>query len=625
MGKITADSRTVSELLDNRYEVDYYQREYRWEERQVAELLDDLIAKFQDSYEPGDEREAVREYEKYFLGSVVIAERGTARFIVDGQQRLTTLTLVLVELYRRQEGRPDLPSRIFSQQYGKERFNIAVPERDRVMRAIYYDDAPYDPAAEADPSARNIWDRFAELGSLLVISEKQPDGSEPIAHFTDWLLHNVVLVEIVATDEEDAYTIFETMNDRGLSLSEAEMLKGYLLSRIADDGKRHEANELWRARLLELIERSKDDELDFFKAWLRARWAESIRERKKGSVNQDFDHIGSGFHKWVRESAPRLDLDSPSDFERFVFEDFDRYSKHYLRARGWGEALREPFEAVFFNSQNNFTLQYPLLLAPVGPGDSAEVADRKMRMVATFIDIYIARRVINNRTLTYSAIVYTMFGLMKGLRATAGLGGLREYLETRLDEMEEQFDDAPFAEFRRHQQNQRFVFNLLARMTYFVERAAAKPTSFEKYLDRSAKNRYDVEHIWPDTLDAYIELYPDRFKTREQAQLFRDRLGGLVLLPEKVNRSLQAKPFIEKRDNYLADNLLAGSLHPAAYGNNPGFTSWLAAAGLEFVPYDDFTPEALEARQALYMGLCRLIWSPDRLGEIEAAPSPAPV
>jgi Protein of unknown function (DUF1524) len=191
--------------------------------------------------------------------------------------------------------------------------------------------------------------------------------------------------------------------------------------------------------------------------------------------------------------------------------------------------------------------------------------------------------------------------------------------------MDEQFDDAAFAEFRRHQQNQRFVFNLLARMTYFVERAAAKPTSFEKYLDRSAKNRYDVEHIWPDTLDFYVEQYPDRFKTREQAQLFRDRLGGLVLLPEKVNRSLQAKPFIEKRNNYLADNLLAGSLHPAAYVNNPGFTSWFAGAGLDFVPCDDFSPAALEARQALYMDLCRLIWSPDRLGEALPGPSPAPV
>src|SRR4051812_705939 len=245
MGKITADSRTVDQLLGHRYEVDYYQREYRWEERQVAELLDDLVAKFQDSYEPGDERQRVAAYEKYFLGSIVIAERDGRRFIVDGQQRLTTLTLVLVFLNQAQPERTDIAPRIFSELYGAKQFNIAVPEREPVMRAIYQGE-PYDPAAEKDTSARNIWDRYHDVESLFEIEERQPDGTQPLAHFTDWLMHNVVLVEILATDEEDAYTVFETMNDRGLSLSPAEMLKGYLLSRVDDEARRETANALWR-------------------------------------------------------------------------------------------------------------------------------------------------------------------------------------------------------------------------------------------------------------------------------------------------------------------------------------------------------------------------------------------
>jgi hypothetical protein len=70
-----------------------------------------------------------------------------------------------------------------------------------------------------------------------------------------------------------------------------------------------------------------------------------------------------------------------------------------------------------------------------------------------------------------------------------------------------------------------------------------------------------------------------------------------VLLPEKVYRSLQAKPYAQKRDKYLADNLLAGSLHPATYGNNPGFTNWSAREGLPFKAYDDFTVEAIEERR----------------------------
>ncbi len=415
MGKITADSRTVSQLLDHRYEVDYYQREYRWEERQVAELIEDLVQKFQDSYEPGDERPKVASYEKYFLGSIVIAEREGRRFIVDGQQRLTTLTLMLLHLQKLQPDRADLTPRIFSEHFGQKEFNVAVPEREQVMRAIFQGDQ-YDPTTEPDPSARNIWDRFEDIQSLFTIQAHDLKDNEPVPHFTDWLLNCVVLVEILATDEEDAYTVFETMNDRGLSLSQAEMLKGYLLSQIDEEAGRTQANELWRERMLELIERSKDDELDFFKAWLRARHAETIRERRKGAVPRDFDHIATQFHKWVREAWQAIGLATPSSFLGFVRQDFERYSRHYLDARRWADELTEPYEAVFFNARNNFTLQYTLMLAPVRTEDPADVAAEKMRLVATFIDIYVARRVVNYRTLGRSAIEYTMFGLMKDLR-----------------------------------------------------------------------------------------------------------------------------------------------------------------------------------------------------------------
>ena len=623
MGKITADSRTVDELLSYRYDVDYYQREYRWEKRQVAELVEDLVGKFEDSYEPGDERERVARYDTYFLGSVVIAERDGHRFIVDGQQRLTTLTLLLVHLHRLQPSRADIPSRIFSERYGKQQFNIGVPERTAAMQAIYKRDA-YDPAAEKDPSARNIWDRFQDTESLFGIEERELDGREPVAHFTDWLLHNVVLVEILTTDEEDAYTVFETMNDRGLNLSPAEMLKGYLLSRIENPAVREQANDLWRDRMLALIQRSKDDELDFPKAWLRARHAATIRERKKGAVNRDFEHIGTAFHKWVREQSGNIGLATPSAFAEFVTVDFEHYSRHYLRARSWAEDLTEPYEAVFFNALNNFTLQYPMLLAPIERGDPEELAAEKMRVVATFLDIYIARRIVNYRSLGYSAIVYTMFQWIKELRRQHDLDQLRVFLRERLDAMPEQFEWQSFKDFRRHQQNQSFVFNLLARLTYFVERRSAKPTSFGKYLDRSPANRYDVEHVWSSTsLDNLVERHPELFKTREQAAFYRERVGGLVLLPEKVNRSLQNKPYHAKRDRYFEDNLLAGSLHPNAYLDNPGFARFRDDGGLPFTSYEDFTAEALEDRQKLYMELCRRVWDPARLEAQRSAPTPA--
>ena len=130
----------------------------------------------------------------------------------------------------------------------------------------------------------------------------------------DWLVENVHLVEITAYSDGDAYTIFETMNDRGLSLTPADMLKGYLLANITDADKRTRASRVWKERVQALAELGKDEDADGIKSWLRSQYAESIRERKRGAAPQDFDLIGTEFHRWVRdhEDAPRARRRAPS-------------------------------------------------------------------------------------------------------------------------------------------------------------------------------------------------------------------------------------------------------------------------------------------------------------------------
>ncbi|MCY3953507.1 MAG: DUF262 domain-containing protein, partial [bacterium] len=98
---IVGSARSVSQLLSNtRYGLDFYQREYRWAEAQVADLLDDLTDRFLDEYESSHERPAVASYRPYFLGPIVTAQRDGVRYLVDGQQRITTLTLLLICLRR---------------------------------------------------------------------------------------------------------------------------------------------------------------------------------------------------------------------------------------------------------------------------------------------------------------------------------------------------------------------------------------------------------------------------------------------------------------------------------------------------------------------------------------------
>jgi hypothetical protein len=288
---IDGHARTVRELLDTaKYAIDSYQREYAWQERQVREPIDDLTGKFLDHYEPGHARHEVERYGHYFLGSVVVSHKLGQRFVVDGQQRLTTLTLLLIYLNNLQADRPDqrdVRNLIYSERYGRRSFNIDVPDRAGIMQAPLEGETP-KVNGESD-SVRNLAARHADI----VDHFPQEIADAALLFFIDWLLENVHLVVIDAYADEDAYTIFETMNDRGLSLSLPDMLKGYVLAKITHEDDQRAVNTTWKAQIQRLREIGDEGDVDFFKDWLRARHAQIIRPGKKGAENKDFERIGS--------------------------------------------------------------------------------------------------------------------------------------------------------------------------------------------------------------------------------------------------------------------------------------------------------------------------------------------
>ena len=222
-------------------------------------------------------------------------------------------------------------------------------------------------------------------------------------YFVDWLIENVHLVEITAYSDEDAYTIFETMNDRGLSLTPADMLKGYLLANITDNEKRTRASNLWKDRVQALTDIGKDEDADGIKSWLRSQCAGSIRERKRGAAPQDFDLIGTEFHRWVRDHEGALGLTAPGEFARFIERDFKLYTGWYERLRKAAESLTPRLECIYFIAQHNFTLQYPVLRAPLCVADDETTVLRKLRIVAAYIDILIHRRIWNLRAIAKHA------------------------------------------------------------------------------------------------------------------------------------------------------------------------------------------------------------------------------
>jgi uncharacterized protein with ParB-like and HNH nuclease domain len=603
--KIEAKNRSIVEVLDKKkYTVDYYQREYSWQQKHIEQLVTDLSTAFLNEYEPQHERTEVENYNSYYLGPFVLSEKEGMRSIIDGQQRLTSLTLILVYLNNLQKSygvNEAIEGLIFSEKFGKKSFNIDVPERTKCLQALF-EQGEYSPADDADVSTLNMVERYSDIAEAF---PKEVDA-EVLPFFIDWFKERVVLVEILAYSDDNAYTIFETMNDRGLNLTPTEMLKGYLLSRFKDNSLRKTANDFWKQSIITLQALDKEEDQRFIQSWLRAKYALTIRPGKAGSQNEDFEKIGTRFHNWFRDNLALmgLDKDSQAGFNQFINENFKYYLEAYLRISQAEQTLTGGLESVHYLKQWGIasSLKHPLLLASLLPSDSVAMANQKMNIVAKYLEIFCVRRSINFRNFGATSIRYTMYSLVKELRDKS-LEELQALLQAKLEGMEEGW--AAFNRFRLHGQNKYFVKYLLSRLSGYVDELAGENTNFTHYFHKGTGKPFEIEHIWSQH---FVE-HKDEFDQQHDFEDYRNRLGGLVLLPRGTNQSYGDKPYAMKKTHYIKENLLVKSLCPLAYVNNPNFKKLISEHALPFEAHEDFKKANVEARQALYQAICEEIWT----------------
>ena len=607
MNRITGNPVEINDLFNNRYTVQYYQREYNWGTKQIEELVYDLTNEFLNYYKDGDTQRDVANYGNYFLGPIILT---TDNAIIDGQQRLSSLTLLLIYLNNLQKSigtnLVNIENLIFTEKYGHKTFCIDVEEREKCLESLY-EKATYDIEDERNESVRNLYSRYKDIENIF----PQDLKGDILPLFIGWLRYNVTLIKITTTTEQDAHTVFVTMNDRGLRLTPSEMLKGYLLSEINDDYIRNKANKLWQETMLELKELEKDGEADFIKHWIRSQYAQTIREGKKGSEDKDYEIIGQAFHKWIRENRESIGLNNTKSFEDFILKEFKMFSKIYIKLKKYSSEFNQEFEYVFYNSDRDFNLQYQVILAAISSDDSLDIIDKKIKLISCFIDQYITRRVFNFKTVNYSSVKYTMFTITKIVRRK-NIDELNEILKEYLNNMEQTFDAVD--RFYLNQFSGRYMLHILSRMTYYLEQSCGINSSFYNYINRSQKNSYDIEHIWAN--DYNQSNHRDEFSTEDEFKDFRNKFGGLIILPKDKNRSLQDMEYGNKVLKYDSENLLARTLNQNCYSNNPLFLNFIKEKELKFKPYNEFNKYELNERTKLYREICKIIWSVDRLDDI---------
>jgi len=255
MSKLNVDQKTIFELLSDKkadFLIPDYQRPYAWDEEQCQTLWDDL---FSFSF-PNNDYEEFDKNDEYFLGSIVTFKNdNTKSEVIDGQQRLTTIMLIL---------------RAFYDKFAYMNDTNSKQTRDRIEKCIW----KTDEFGNADKSTLKIdsevatdkdKDEFLDLLRTGVvksgsksqyvnnyqffqskIDEFLQGFASYFPYFPARILGNCILLPIEAESQDTALRIFSTLNDRGLPLADADIFKAQFYKYYGDIDKKDDFISEWK-------------------------------------------------------------------------------------------------------------------------------------------------------------------------------------------------------------------------------------------------------------------------------------------------------------------------------------------------------------------------------------------
>lgn len=236
-----AASTAGSIFAASEFDVPPYQREYSWQEDEVREFFEDLQRSLDD--------------ETYFLGLIILTDEDGKKKIVDGQQRVVTLTLLAGALYHEAKSRERnaLADRIsssflYSIDYETDATRPRViltdtANNDTLQYIIKNGEVP--PSADAASVSEELAKSFKYIRSSLR-SDLRPDPFKRLGKWTEFITHKLYFAVFVHPNPAAAYQVFEVINTRGRDLTTADLLKNYTISQ-SPPAARIAAYERWKA------------------------------------------------------------------------------------------------------------------------------------------------------------------------------------------------------------------------------------------------------------------------------------------------------------------------------------------------------------------------------------------
>lgn len=626
--EVNPEKQNINQLFSTtNYYIDFYQREYKWTGNEVKTLLDDIFYHFEQSYAKHPDLDASAQnvsskYPWYYLNTYITNKNKAdgRTFVVDGQQRLTTLTLMLLALYRLCAAdclnSPDLRDWLKAKIVGigvggKKQFWMAHDKRDALMQALFAGvavEALSENLISDGITARHMIDNFAllqkELSARLTSQHK-------LDTFIYYFLCQVVIINL-EVEQTDVPMIFEVINDRGKRLQSYEILKGKLLGEI-DKAEVDQYADIWDTSLRNLESRSEGEVDDFFRTYLRAQFSET---RKQG---QAFD---GPYHRMIFEDACNKVLHLKVDatgVKAFLKGPFHYYAKLFLKLRQFGDDPQSKIPECYYISQLN-RMDGHIMLALAACEVDDKVEDAKICAVAKAFDRAYVMLQLNRayESNQFQELLYTLHPLLRDcpteeieLRVDAKV--LAVINERRNTSVQSLLSYGQFKQVRYGDYNPTFLRYFLSRIEAFIVSGLGwglKDTMYNFVRGIGKGNAYHVEHILARN-DESRALFKteDGIVDEETFENERNRLGGLLLLKGQDNQSAGNEIYSEKLRTYTGSApYLAQTLVSDYYKSNFAMSKFMEETGLQFSAVPNFTRDSLEQRSELLYAITKKIW-----------------
>lgn len=533
-----------------------YQRPYAWEQEQAKQLLDDLVEAIERSPE-----------EPYFLGSIVLVKNpaSPAADVIDGQQRLTTLTILLSVIRDITEDvqlRTDLekmicePGSVVMEREPKPR--LTLRDRDRQFFADRIQTSGSVPALLlADPSKFDSdAQRTVQRNAKVLHDELSTWDSATVLQLVSMLGKRTFLVVVSTPELESAHRIFGVMNARGLDLSPTDIFKSTVIgplheSSVADSA---EYTEKWETAEETL---GRDNFADLFQH-IRMIFA---RERARRELLREFP-------------IQVLDHYLPNHSREFIDDIVIPYADAYveIKEQSYKAAVgADPVNAWFkrLSQLDNNDWRPPALWAMKHHRDDAEwLAEFMQKLERLASSMFIRRVYATPRAQRYS-------DLLKQLSMDAGLNAAAfDLTETERAETIARLDGDVY-------QSTKTVKYVLLRLDEIL---AADPGVTYSHA------RVTVEHVLPQMPQAGSE-WMESF-TKAERDLWTHRLANLVLLNRTKNAQASRADFGEKKKRYFT--------------SKDGVAVF--ALTTQVLAQDEWSPSVLVARQAMLIEKLTAAW-----------------